>query len=426
MRSRAPAGILTLTFAFLLIGLLVHRWEIISLVIPLLFFFYFGIWLHRKPIINLKTDRVLETENAFVGDELRVVLHIENLGERIDFAEVTDSLPDGVQLVSGSNVCPISLSTKSSCIIEYKVRFVRRGRYVWKDIRLEWNDPGQMNFIEEILENRGEVQVLPRMQNLKKCDLRPHRVRTHLGNIPSPTMLGSGFEFYGIREYAEGDELRRINWRASARTERLLTNEYETERSGDVVIVVDGRGTTMDRSISEKLMDGCVEVAASVSIHLLKQRNRVGMIVLGEVIDVVKLAPGHRQFLRINDALLTAKVGENRSLQGLKLMLERYFPPTAMLLIVSPLEGARVLDAVETLLVKQHEMIIISPSPVALQAATAPKSSHFDLALRVKQAQRHDIMARLGRYCRVIDWEIGTPLSPHLLEVRGSQPRLRI
>ena len=57
MRSRSAAGILALTFAFLLIGLVTRRWEIISLVLPLMLFFYFGTWLHRKPIIDLKVRR---------------------------------------------------------------------------------------------------------------------------------------------------------------------------------------------------------------------------------------------------------------------------------------------------------------------------------------------------------------------------------
>ena len=424
MRSRASAGILALAFTFLLIGLVVRRWEIISLVIPLMLFYYFGIWLHRRPIIDLKVHRVLEADSAFEGDELKMTLHIENQGEKLDFAEVIDALPDGVELTSGSNVFPMSLGAKASSTAEYQVKFNRRGRYVWNDLRVRWNDPGQMISVDVPIAERGEVKVMPRMQDLKKADLRPHRVRMHVGNIPSK-LLGPGLDFYGVREYADGDELRHINWRASARTDRLLTNEYETERSGDVVIIVDGRSIAPGQLSSSMLMDACVDAAASVSAHLLRQRNRVGMIILGEFIEVVKLAPGQRQLLRMNDALLNARAGEVRSLQGLNMMLEHYFPRTAMLLMVSPLEEARMLDAVENLLVRRQEMIIISPSPIALQAASIPDSPHAELAIRLKKAQRHDILARLGRYCRVIDWEIGTPLSARLLEVRGSRPRLR-
>jgi len=424
MRSRASAGILALSFAFLLIGLSFRRWEIASLVIPLILFYYLGAWLHRKPIIDLNVQRWTETENAFEGDELKVTLQIENHGERIDFAEVIDTLPEGARLISGSNAFPISLEAKSSWTIEYKVGLARRGRYVWNDVLVSWNDPGHLNHAAMAIAARSEVRVMPKMQDLKKADLRPHRVRMNVGNVPSK-MLGPGLEFYGVREYQDGDELRHINWKASMRTDRLLTNEYETERSGDVVIVVDGRSPSPDLPSSSKLLDACVEAAASVSAHLLRQRNRVGMIVLGEYIEVVKLAPGHRHLLRMNDALLNAKVGEVRSLQGLDMMLGRYFPRSAMLLMVSPLEDPRMLEALEKLLARQQEMIVISPSPVALQAASAPRSEHFELALRVKHAQRHDVLARFSRYCRVIDWEVGTALSPHLLEVRGSRPRLR-
>jgi uncharacterized protein (DUF58 family) len=403
---------------------MVRRWEILSLVIPLMLFYYYSIWLNRAPIINLRVKRELEAMNAFEGDELKVTLHFENLGEKLDFAEVTDALPDGVELTLGSNVFPISLEGKSTLTIEYKIKFARRGRYIWNDLHVRWNDPAQMRLIGVPIAEGGEVRVMPKMQDLKKADLRPHRVRMHVGNIPS-TVLGPGLEFYGMREYSDGDELRHINWKASARRDRLLTNEYETERSGDVVIIVDGRSAAPGQLSTNKLMDASVEVASSVSAHLLRQRNRVGMIILGEFIEVVKLAPGHRQQLRINDALLNAKAGEVRSLQGLNMMLEHYFPRTAMLLMVSPLEDSRMLDAVEGLLAKQQEIIVISPSPISLQASALLDSPHIELAKRVKQAQRHDILARFGRYCRVIDWEIGTPLSPYLLEVRGSRPRLR-
>ncbi len=424
MRSRAAAGILALAFAFILIGLTARRWEIMSLVIPLLLFFYFGTWLHRKPIIDIKVRRTLETENAYEGDELKVVLDLENQGERLDFAEVIDALPEGAILTSGSNIFPTILEAKSSSSVEYKIKFARRGRYTWKNIQIRWNDPAHMNFVAVPITEESEVRVFPQVQDLKKADLRPRRVRMNVGNIPS-TMLGPGLEFYGVREFAEGDELRHINWKASARTDRILTNEYETERSGDVVVIVDCRSVAPERLSSNKVMDACIEAAASISSHLLRERNRVGMIVLGEFIDVVKLAPGHRQLLRINDSLLNVKGGEIRSLQGLNMMLEHYFPRTAMLLIVSPLEDARMLDAVEKLLIRQQEIIMASPSPVALQAALITDSPHLGLALRVKQAQRHDALARLSRYCRVIDWEVGTPLSSYLLEVRGSRPKLR-
>jgi len=424
MRSRSAAGILALTFAFLLIGLVTRRWEIISLVLPLMLFFYFGTWLHRKPIIDLKVRRTLEAENAFEGDELKVTLILENHGERVDFAELIDPLPNGVTLTSGSNIFPIILDADSASSIEYKVKFSRRGRYVWRDVQIRWNDPAHMNFVIVPITVESEVKVMPRIHDLKKADLRPRRVRMHVGNIPS-TMLGPGLEFYGVREYADGDELRHINWKASARADRILTNEYETERSGDVVIITDCRSAAPHSIASNREMDACIEAAASVSAHLLRQRNRVGMIVLGEFIDVVKLAPGHRQLLRINDSLLSTKGGEIRSLQGLNMMMEHYFPRTAMLLIVSPLEDARLLDEVEKLQARQQEMIIISPSPVALQATLVKDSPHLALALRVKKAQRHDALARFSRYCRVIDWEIGSPLSAHLLEVRGSRPRLR-
>src|SRR5206468_2341164 len=84
---------------------------------------------------------------------------------------------------------------------------------------------------------RSPLVVAPAMEDLRRAALQPRRTRPWFGQVAS-RRIGPGTEFWGVREYVAGDEVRRINWKASARLERLFTNEYEGERSGDGLIVL--------------------------------------------------------------------------------------------------------------------------------------------------------------------------------------------
>src|SRR5439155_1167202 len=80
----------------------------------------------------------------------------------------------------------------------------------------------------------ARLVVAPAMEDLRRTKLQPRRTRPWYGQVAS-RQIGAGTDFWGVREYTAGDEVRRINWKASARLDRLFTNEYEGERSGDVV-----------------------------------------------------------------------------------------------------------------------------------------------------------------------------------------------
>src|SRR5437899_1022835 len=128
--------------------------------------------------------------------------------------------------------------------------------------------------------------VAPAMEDLRRARLGPRRTRPWFGQVPS-RQIGAGTDFWGVREYVAGDEVRRINWKASARLDRLFTNEYEGERSGDVVIVVDARRESFVGTETDNPIEHGVRAALGIAEHVLASKNRVGLIVQREVIDWV-------------------------------------------------------------------------------------------------------------------------------------------
>src|SRR5207249_10593839 len=119
--------------------------------------------------------------------------------------------------------------------------------------------------------------------------------------------IGAGTAFWRVREYTAGDEVRRINWTASARLDRLFTIEYEGERSGDVVIVVDARRESFIGTETDNPIEHGVRAAVGIAEHVLASKNRVGLIVQRGVLDWVRAAFGREAGYRSLDHLRHAR-----------------------------------------------------------------------------------------------------------------------
>src|SRR2546421_2586061 len=134
----------------------------------------------------------------------------------------------------------VKIERGGSVPLSYTVRSPVKGDFRIGPVRVRSLDPLALGAEDAVLSVDARVVVAPTMEDLRRTKLQPRRTRPWFGQVAS-RQIGAGTDFWGVREYTAGDEVRRINWKASARLDRLFTNEYEGERSGDVVIVVDAR-----------------------------------------------------------------------------------------------------------------------------------------------------------------------------------------
>jgi uncharacterized protein (DUF58 family) len=423
VRSATGTILLSTSFIFLLLGLFFRNWQLISMIIPVVMLVLLGALLYRPPEVALKVTREVDVERAMEGDVVSVNLTIENMGPALDSLQVRDTVPQDAEIVEGRNQFPLLMAAGQTSTINYLLKFPVRGNYVLGPVHAGWEDPLGMLGRSRTFEVSTRVTVLPRIQNLKKVGLRPSRVRTHVGNIPSK-LLGPGTEFYCIRDYAPGDELRRINWKASSRLDRIVTNSCESDRSGDIIVVLDARRDIDNGRRVGSIIGREVEAAASLASHFLKERNRVGMIIVGDIIEVVPLGYGRRQFYRIVDRLLNVRPGENRSPLAINMAMRRYFPSSSMVIMVTPLDDKQIVGTIGGLAGRGVQVVTVTPSSIELEVkAIAEMATQIDpagLAARLTALKRQDIIQELQRYGRVIDWNPDEPLSQYLMEVRGS------
>jgi len=119
---------------------------------------------------------------------------------------------------------------------------------------------------------------------------------------------GRGSEFARLRDYAQGDSVRDVDWKATARRGRPVTRVMESERSPTVLIGVDAGRSMAARVDGLTKLDHAVNAALFLAFVAVRNGDRVGLVVFADGIKTY-LAPaaGRLQYRKIVDALYTAK-----------------------------------------------------------------------------------------------------------------------
>ncbi len=289
------------------------------------------------------------------------------------------------------------------CRVNLNVSLERFGKIIFREARIYGEDLLGMKFMDRRVNDRGELRIYPRIEYIRKLKIRPRKTRSILGDYPS-RLKGSGMEFTDIREYRPGDAMRWVNWKASARRNELMVNEYESERTGDTVILLDARRFLKGSGEYEALLNASVRAAATLATYLSRTRSRIGFVVLGDTVDWIYPTYGKRAMYLILDRLLYLRSGKMSSLTfdyG-KFIVSRFFPPNSFVILISPLLSWDIDDAIVELLAKGYDILVISPTLL---------DEKEDLAMRILRAEREVRLRRLRMYSRVVDWNINYPLT---------------
>jgi len=228
--------------------------------------------------------------------------------------------------------------------------------------------------------------------------------------VPGETVsrgIGSAGEFFGIRLATPTDPPRRINWTASARAGRLLANEFRLERTGDVLLLVDARPTSLGPWVDAHLFSLGVAAAHGIAESFLREKARVGLGVYGEFLDVVPLAGGRTQRLRVRRALLDARLTSSPGPpERCAVALRRYFPPGVTTILISSLADEESAHLVPHVRRRGFPVVVLSPSPLPLIASVERSSDEEGLLVaRIARLLRRRRLAQTWRDAPVVDWD---------------------
>lgn len=280
---------------------------------------------------------------------------------------------------------------------------------------LYWRDP--LGLLERRVVVDGEALRLERFPP-EVGRLGPVRLRrtTPLPGEIRSRAIGPTGEFFAIRNATAWDTPRQINWRASSRSGRLLANEYLLERTGDLLLLLDLRPTSLGPVRDAKLLAISAAAAMGLASGFLRDKSRVGVGLFGEFLTAVPLGTGRLQRYRVFQMLQRATLTETPGpSERFAISLRRYFPPGVTTVLLSSLADESSLLLLSHLRRRGYPTVVLSPSPLPLLAPVTDHPSESDaLAMRLLALVRRLRMSQVWRESPVIDWDQYWSLAPFL------------
>jgi len=199
--------------------------------------------------------------------------------------------------------------------------------------------------------------VLGRIDNLEL--LARTVVDGFLHGLHRSPHLGLSLDFAEHRAYMPGDDIRRIDWRLFARTDRFYVKLFDAETSANFVVVLDISKSMSFGTHSATKLDYARYLAAALAYFSQKQRDRVGLVTFDhDVVDWVPPSTRHLELIlhslaraepgrpgTLRDPLM--KVGENLNSRGIILLLSDFYE-----------EPQEVIESVRHLRARGHDVIV--------------------------------------------------------------------
>ena len=190
-------------------------------------------------------------------------------------AHIFDHVPDGLSFEH----LPLTLELQPGqrSLISYRLRPLRRGHFSFE--RCEINLPSPMGLwsAKRLLSVSDSTRVYPDFARLYGGELLAvDNWLSQLG-VRQRQRRGQGLEFHQLREYREGDSLRQIDWKATARQRTPIAREYQDERDQQIVFMLDcGRSMrSQDGELSH--FDHALNACLLLSYVALRQGDAVGL-----------------------------------------------------------------------------------------------------------------------------------------------------
>jgi uncharacterized protein (DUF58 family) len=208
------------------------------------------------------------------------------------------------------------------------------------------------------------VRAVPPFESRKHLPSRLARLR-ELDGRSAVRVRGQGTEFDSLREYVDGDDVRSIDWRASARNRNVVVRTWQPERDRRVVLVLDTSRVCAGRIDDVPRLDSAMEAALLLTALAARAGDRVD-VVTGDrrVRTRLRLAGARDATSRLEDALagLTPEIAE-ADWSGLVAAVQALGRQRALVVLLTPLEPAAVEEGllpVLPVLVARHRVVLAS------------------------------------------------------------------
>ena len=214
---------------------------------------------------RLTSSRVLQPHRVPMGSAARVVLRLQNTSA---FPTGTLLLEDRLPYALGSRPRLVleRLGARHSSSVAYAVRAEARGRYDIGPLRVRMTDPFGLCEMVRAFPTVSHLTVIPQVHPLPAVRIAGEYVGS--GESRARSVAVHGEDDTATREYRDGDDLRRVHWRSTARVGELMVRREEQPWESRATVVLDPRLTAHRGEGPASSFEWSVSAAASIAVHL--------------------------------------------------------------------------------------------------------------------------------------------------------------
>ena len=260
-------------FAVLFAGVPLLAWQAAGIAIVLLCIAD-ALLLRRRP-----TPQVLREipEALPLGIERDVTLRVESLTrQRVQLFDLHPGAWPAQGLPQTLTLAPASAAT-----FAYRLRPTARGDAVFDGVQLRLASPLRLWRQLRIAGAPQRVRVYPNFAPLTKFALFSAEQASRLVGAHLKRRRGEGTDFHQMREYRVGDSLRQIDWKATSRSRKLISREYQDEKNQQLVMLLDTGRRLMAQEGELAHFDHVLNASLVVSYLALRQGDGVGLFASG-------------------------------------------------------------------------------------------------------------------------------------------------
>ena len=187
---------------------------------------------------------------------------------------------------------------------EYTVKPVERGEYYFGNLNVYVSSFLKIVSRRYKFQENELVAVFPSYIQMKKYEFLAMSNRLTKFGLKKIRRIGHTLEFEQIKNYIAGDDVRTINWKATAKRSQLMVNQYQDEKSQPIYSIID-IGRVMKMPFEElKLIDYAINSTLAFSNIALRKNDKAGLLTFAKKVDTIIAASNKKTHLNtINDAL---------------------------------------------------------------------------------------------------------------------------
>lgn len=192
--------------------------------------------------------------------------------------------------------------------ISYQLKPTERGLYEFGNTNVFVSSPLRILERRIVLNTQSSIKVFPSFLRLNQLSLYNFKAHLNELGVKKSRRIGHSMEFEQIKNYVLGDDIRTINWKATAKHQKLMVNQYVDEKSQQIYCALD-KGRLMKMPFDGlSLLDYAINATLIFSNIVLQNQDRAGIFTFSnQMEDLIKAERRSNQLEKISNGLYNIK-----------------------------------------------------------------------------------------------------------------------